>query len=128
MLDFSFPWLNCQLHDDRQCDLVEDYQRALIGRMVEHLDLYASGRTPLPKLVEDLLGLFEASDPRELEIRDSFQWLWSDLDRECELRTQPWAPAGAADDDRLAGVIGELRLWATQVAAGESPSRTPPPS
>ncbi|MEU6426689.1 hypothetical protein ABZ860_12380 [Microbispora sp. NPDC046973] len=109
---------------------MEDYQRALIGRMVELLDLYASGRTSLPKLVEDLWALFAASDPRELEIRDSFHWLWSDLDGECELRTQPWAPAGVADDDRLAGVIGELRLWAVQVAAGELPARprTPPPS
>ncbi|GAA1264064.1 hypothetical protein Psi02_76410 [Planotetraspora silvatica] len=107
-----------------------DYQRALIGRMVEYLDLYASGQTPLSKLVEDLWGLFEVSDPGELEIRDSFQRLWSDLDGECELRTQPWAPAGVADDDRLASVISELRMWATQVAAGESPSRprTPPPS
>ncbi|MFG1861666.1 hypothetical protein [Microbispora bryophytorum] len=68
---------------------MEDYQRALIGRMVERLDLYASGRTPLPQLVEDLWGLFEASDPRELEITDSFQWLWSDLDGECELRIKP---------------------------------------
>ncbi|MEV0975158.1 hypothetical protein [Microtetraspora glauca] len=109
---------------------MEDYQRALIGRMVERLDLYASGQTSLPKLVEDLRGLFEASDPRELEIRDSFQWLWGDLDAECELRTQPWAPVGAADDDRLAGAIGELRLWATRVAGGEllARSRTPPPS
>ncbi|WP_433356177.1 hypothetical protein ACQP25_19215 [Microtetraspora malaysiensis] len=92
---------------------MENYQRALIGRMVEHLDLYVSGRTSLPKLVEDLRGLFEASDPHELEIRDSFQWLWGDLDAESELRTQPWAPAGAADDDRLARAIRELRLWAT---------------
>jgi hypothetical protein len=107
---------------------VEDYQRALIGRMVDHLDLYASGRTSLPKLVEDLWGLFEASDPHELEIRDSFQWLWADLDGESELRTEPWAPAGAADDDRLARVISELRLWATRVASGELPARprTPP--
>ncbi|GLX02999.1 hypothetical protein Misp02_70850 [Microtetraspora sp. NBRC 16547] len=109
---------------------MEDYQRALIGRMVERLDLYASGRIPLPKLVDDLRGLFEASDPRELEIRDSFQWLWADLDGECELRTQPWAPAGVADDDRLARVIGDLRLWARRVAAGELPARprTPPPA
>ncbi|WP_405395092.1 hypothetical protein [Microbispora hainanensis] len=109
---------------------MEDYQRALIGRMVEHLDLYASGRTSLSKLVEDLRGLFDASDPCDLEIRDSFQWLWADLDGECELRTQAWAQAAADDDDRLARVIGNLRLWATRVAAGELPARprTPPPA
>ncbi|MEV7012637.1 hypothetical protein [Streptosporangium sp. NPDC051022] len=101
---------------------MEDHQRALIGRMVEHLDLYASSQTSLPKLVEDLRGLFEASDPRELGIRDSFQWLWAELDMENDLRTEPWAPAGSADDVRLAEVIDALRSWATRVATGELPA------
>ncbi|WP_061295107.1 hypothetical protein [Herbidospora cretacea] len=98
---------------------MEDYQRALIGRMVDHLDLHAAGDLPLPKLVEDLRGLFEAADPRELAVRDSFNWLHADLDQECELRTEPWAPPGAADDARLAGALSELRAWATRAAAAD---------
>lgn len=66
--------------------------------MGDRLDAYASGDVSLLKLAEDLRGLFDACDPRDLSIRDSFYDLWADLDAECELRTESWAPPGAADD------------------------------
>jgi hypothetical protein len=90
---------------------VEDYQRALIGQMAGRLALYDSGEIPLPKLVEDLRGLFEAADPRELSIRDSFEELWAELDAESELRTEPWAPPGLADDAHLRELLRQLRSW-----------------
>lgn len=90
---------------------MEDYQRALIGQMTGRLTLYDSGEIPLPKLVEDLRGLFEAADPRELSIRDSFEELWAELDAESELRTEPWAPPGLADDAHLRELLRRLRSW-----------------
>jgi hypothetical protein len=79
------------------------------------LDLYSSGEISLPKLVEDLVGLFDAADPHELSVRDSFRWLWSDLDAESELRTEPWAPPGLADDIHLSEVLHGLRSWITSI-------------
>ncbi|WP_433248561.1 hypothetical protein ACQPYK_00750 [Streptosporangium sp. CA-135522] len=90
---------------------MEDYQHALIGRMTAYLDLYDSGTIPLLKLAEDLRGLFEAADPRELSIRDSFEELWVELDAESELRTEPWAPPGLADDAHLREILRRLRSW-----------------
>ncbi|MFC4062934.1 hypothetical protein ACFOWE_32030 [Planomonospora corallina] len=90
---------------------MEDYQRALVGQMAERIDLYDSGETSLPKLVEDLHGLFEAADPRRLSIRDSFMELWAELDAESELRTAPWMPPGLADDARLREILSRLRSW-----------------
>ncbi|MEU9890929.1 hypothetical protein [Sphaerisporangium sp. NPDC051011] len=101
-------------------ELVEDYQRAFIGRMVERLDAYAVGEVTLPKLVEDLRGLFEIVDPREWSIRDAFEDLWAELDAECDLRTESWAPPGSADDVHLRRSIDALRSWASRVAAGAS--------
>ncbi|MEO3808069.1 hypothetical protein ABGB17_03615 [Sphaerisporangium sp. B11E5] len=97
---------------------MEDYQQAFIGRMVERLDAYAAGEVALPRLVDDLRGLFEVADPREWAIRDVFEDLWSDLDAECDLETQPWAPSGLADDTRLRRTIDALRSWASQIANG----------
>lgn len=90
---------------------MENYKRALIGQMATRLDLYDSGGIPLPKLTEDLRGLFEAADPRELSIRDSFEELWAELDAERELRTEPWAPPGLADDAHLCEILRRLRSW-----------------
>jgi hypothetical protein len=91
---------------------VEDYKRALISQMAARLDLYDSGEIVLPKLAEDLRGLFEAAGPRELSIRDSFEELWAELDGESELRTAPWAPPGLADDAHLREILHRLRSWA----------------
>ncbi|GIH28164.1 hypothetical protein Aph01nite_64740 [Acrocarpospora phusangensis] len=101
---------------------MEEYQRVLIGRMVERLDAYASGEVALSKLIQDLRGLFDVSDPRERSIRDSFEELWADLDAECELRTELWAPPGLADDAHLRRTIDALRSWAQRVAAGDPPT------
>jgi hypothetical protein len=97
---------------------MDDHQRGLFGRMLDHIDAYESGRLPLPKLVQDLRGLFDAANPRELSVRDHFEDLWSVIDGESELRTEPWAPPGAADDQRLAATLGALRNWAASVANG----------
>ncbi|MFI6803301.1 hypothetical protein [Streptosporangium canum] len=101
---------------------MEDYQRGLIGQMAARLDLYDSGEVSLPKLVDDLRGLFDAADPHELSVRDSFQWLWADLDAESELRTEPWAPPGLADDAHLSGILHGLRSWVTSVTEATHPS------
>jgi hypothetical protein len=90
---------------------VEDYQRALIGQMAVRLNLYDSSEIPLPKLTEDLRGLFEAADPRELSIRNSFEEIWAELDAEAELRTESWAPPGLANDAHLNEVLHQLRSW-----------------
>ncbi|WP_214110773.1 hypothetical protein [Acrocarpospora catenulata] len=90
---------------------MEDYQRALIGQMTTRLDLYESGDLSISKLVQDLRGLFDAADPHERIIHDSFEHLWSDLDAEADLRTEPWAPPGLADDAHLAKLISALRSW-----------------
>ncbi|MBB3728893.1 hypothetical protein FHR33_004753 [Nonomuraea dietziae] len=42
---------------------MDDHQRGLFGRMLDHIDAYESGRLPLPKLVQDLRGLFDAANP-----------------------------------------------------------------
>ncbi|MET8141551.1 hypothetical protein ABZU32_14685 [Sphaerisporangium sp. NPDC005288] len=97
---------------------MEEYQRAFIGRMVERLDAYAASEVTLPKLVQDLRGLFEVADPREWAIRDEFEDLWVDLDAECDLMTQPWAPPGLADDARLRRTIDAIRSWASRTADG----------
>ncbi|MET8335632.1 hypothetical protein ABZV14_07000 [Streptosporangium canum] len=90
---------------------MEDHQRVLIGQMIERIDLYGSGEIPLPKLVDDIRGLFEAASPRGLNIRDSFEEIWADLDAESELRTEPWAPPGLADDAHLREILRRLRSW-----------------
>ena len=90
---------------------MEDYKRALISQMAARLDLYDSGGIFLPKLAEDLRGLFEAADPRELSIKDSFEELWAELDAESELRTEAWAPPGLADDAHLREILHRLRSW-----------------
>lgn len=90
---------------------MEDYKRALISQMAARLDLYDSGGISLPKLAEDLRGRFEAADPREPSIRDSFEELWAELDAESELRTKAWAPPGLADDAHLCEILHRLRSW-----------------
>ncbi|MER5624013.1 hypothetical protein ABT061_23555 [Streptosporangium sp. NPDC002544] len=79
--------------------------------MAARLDLYDSDGISLPKLAEDLRGLFEAADPRELSIRDSFEELWAELDAENELRTEAWAPPSLADDAHLREILHRLRSW-----------------
>ncbi|MER6824959.1 hypothetical protein ABT352_03090 [Streptosporangium sp. NPDC000563] len=100
---------------------MEDYKRALISQMAARLDLYDSNGISLPKLVEDLRGLFEAADPRELSIRDSFEELWSELDAESELRTEVWAPPGLADDTHLRDILHRLRSWIEGAASLSNP-------
>ncbi len=99
---------------------MEDYQRALIKQMAVRLDLYDAGELPLPKLAEDLRGLFEAADPRELSVRDSFDDLWGELDGESELRTEPWAPPHLADDAHLREILHQIRAWVASTT--EAPS------
>ncbi|MEU4540286.1 hypothetical protein AB0G15_36150 [Streptosporangium sp. NPDC023825] len=90
--------------------------------MAVRLDLYDSGEIPLSKLAEDLRGLLEVADPRELSIRDSFEELWVELDAESELRTEAWAPPGLADDVRLREILQQLRSWVERYAASPSNS------
>ena len=73
-------------------------------------------------LVRDLRGLFIEADPHDASIRSDFESKWSPIDAEYELRTESWAPAGAASDGNLANVLGRFRSWVEAVLAADTSS------
>jgi hypothetical protein len=90
--------------------------------MVSKLDGYSLADNSFPELVSDVRGLFEAADPHDGAIRSAFQSLWSELDMELELRTEPWAPAGSTSDARLLAGIASLRRWVVEVVLTDDSS------
>jgi hypothetical protein len=80
-------------------------------RMIERVDDFDIGEDDLGSLVRDLRGLFVEADPHDAEARSEFESHWSSIDAEHELRSEPWAPPGAASDDALARSLGAFRSW-----------------
>ena len=87
------------------------------GRSVR---LTRARRLVVGQLVADLRGLYVEADPHDPRIRAEFEEHWSVLDGENELRTEPWAPVGAASDERLAGAIASFRSWADAVVTNDN--------
>lgn len=67
--------------------------------------------------------LYVEADPHDQAVRDEFELHWSPLDGELELRTQPWAPAGAADDRHLASLLEAFGSWVDEVVVAADPSQ-----
>jgi hypothetical protein len=100
---------------------MDDHQRAMWYRMLDRIEGYRRGELSLARLVDDLHGLVVEADPHVPAIRDHFESIWQRLDGELELRTEPWAPPGAANDVALAGYLDDLQSWvATSVLSDPS--------
>jgi len=84
-------------------------------RMVERIDDYERDDGDLGKLVRDLRGLFVEADPHDSVLRSDFEECWSPIDAEHELRTEPWAPAGASNDEKLSRSLNAFRSWVLAV-------------
>lgn len=83
--------------------------------MLERIDAYRAGSVTLAGLVNDLRGLFVEADPHDHPTRDDFEAHWSPIDAEYELRTEAWAPPGAASDERLAEVVASFASWVQSI-------------
>lgn len=87
--------------------------------MLDALNDFRAGRLPLGQLVSDLRGYFVEADPQDPTIRSDFEMMWSPLDGELELRTEAWAPPGAATDQSLASAVAEFDGWVREVLASD---------
>jgi hypothetical protein len=85
--------------------------------MLDRIHEYGKGRLDLGNLVDDLRGLYVEADPHDARIRDEFESKWVRLDHENELRTEAWAPHGAANDVVLVQYLGGFHDWVEGVLA-----------
>jgi hypothetical protein len=88
--------------------------------MLDLIGAHRAGRLDLGALVEGLRGLYAEADPHDAGIRDEFEAMWSPLDAEYELRTEPWAPARSASDDALGVALIALTEWVRAMLAANS--------
>ena len=65
------------------------------------------------------MGLMGAADLQDPSIRSSFYDLWQLIDAEAHLRTEGWAPPGAADDERLNQALNDLQAWASRLSTSD---------
>jgi hypothetical protein len=103
---------------------VEAYQRKLWERMLERIDAFEAGEVGLTKLASDLRGLFTASDLHDTRLISEFWDRFQGIDMEDELRTEGWAPPGAASDEALSAALDDYRRWVVQVLATTDDRRT----
>lgn len=96
---------------------MEGHQRRVWEQMLRTLDEYEMGTLTLARLVEDLPGYLAAADMKKRDIIDGFWDVFSPIEGEHELRTEPWAPPNSASDERLAEAVRRFRAWATGVLA-----------
>ena len=90
---------------------MDEHQRAMWSRMLDLIERYRRDEVSLGRLVDDLRGLVVEADPHDPGIRDHFELAWSRLEGELELRTEPWAPPGAASDRSLETYLADLQSW-----------------
>jgi hypothetical protein len=96
---------------------VDDHQRAMWSRMLDEITDFQLGRLELGRLIDDLRGLGVEADPHDADLRDQLTLRIAELEMEHELRTEPWAPQGAASDDRLKDGIEAMGAFVWEVLA-----------
>ena len=99
---------------------MDDHQRRMWAAMVDQIREYGAGRVGLGALAERLRGLYVEADPHDRGVRDRFESMWSPIDVEHELRTEPWAPAGSGSDEALKQALGTFTDWVTAMLAADS--------
>lgn len=87
--------------------------------MLDEIVDFQHGRKELDRLISDLRGLFVEADPHDPEVREVFEAKWAPIDGEHELRTESWAPKGAASEVRLSRLIEEFRYWVVTLIAAD---------
>jgi hypothetical protein len=92
--------------------------------MLERIDAFEAGTLGLTKLASDLKGLLAASDLHDTGLISEFWHHFQQIDMENELRTEGWAPAGAASDDALRDAATDYRRWVERVLATTDHQRT----
>jgi hypothetical protein len=88
--------------------------------MLDQISDYKAGRLVLGGLLERLRGLYVEADPHDAAVRDQFELMWSAIDAQHELRTEPWAPAGSASETTLTRRLDAFAEWAAGVLAADS--------
>src|SRR5256885_612962 len=101
---------------------MDSHQREMWNQMDERVRAFNIGADDLGGLVRDLRGLFVEADPHDPAVRAEFDLHWSPIDAEYELRTEPWAPPGAASDQVLAQSLNAFRSWVTSVVEADRTS------
>jgi hypothetical protein len=96
---------------------VDDHQRAMWNEMLRKLAATRAGDLSLGRLVSDLRGLYVEADPHDSGVRRRFEEAWAQLDGEHELRSELWAPPGAASDEALARHLAHFEDFAESVLA-----------
>jgi hypothetical protein len=91
---------------------VDDHQRRVFKRMLDEVDAFDGSTSDLARLAKNLRGLIDAADLHERALMDAFWSHFQEIDMELELRTEEWAPAGSANDERLRAGIATFRAWA----------------
>ena len=74
----------------------------------------------LGQLIQDLRGLYIEADPHDASVRSDFEAHWSPIDAQHELRTESWAPAGAASEEDLASALDRFSSWVEGVLAADT--------
>jgi hypothetical protein len=103
---------------------VEDYQRKLWVQMLERIDAFEAGVLDVTRLASDLKGLLSASDLHDTRLISDFWDHFLPIDAEEELRTEGWAPPGAASYEALSAALSDYRRWVQDVLATANDERT----
>ena len=88
--------------------------------MLERVDNLRTERLDLTKLVSDLWGRFVEADPDSPVVRGDFKSMWSPIESEYELRSEPLAPPGLASDEHLNLALDNFSSWAQRCLDGDT--------
>ena len=102
--------------------VVDDHQRQKWQRMLGVIDDFETGTIDLGKAVEHLRGLYVEADPHDPDVRFGFETVWSAIDGENELRTEPWASPGSSTEQSLRAALDAFRRFAQTLLATPSGS------
>lgn len=107
-----------------QSEPMDDHQRRVWSRMIEYIEDYERGALGLGALCSSLEGLLGASDLRDQGLVEEFWNHFVEIDAEHELRTEAWAPVGAASDERLRQALAAYKAWVRDVLSTTDDSKT----
>jgi len=98
---------------------VDGHQRRMWAAMLDQISAYRAGRLGLRALVQDLRGLYIEADSHDAGVRDQFEVMWSPIDAQDELRTEPWDPLGSASNETLTQALDAFAEWVIDMLAAD---------